>query len=230
MPGLEYRLGLRLWIVLQCRHHFRKREFGEGKKNINYYVRIFEDLKLIFPPQMRTKNQNWNLFAKQRSLTILSRHLSDFWKLFIWFVFFLVHFIYTCVCVSYILPGITLAFDIKSNFKFQTKRFQFVKAFCIDIFSVETKKQKIKYLGFFSPLIVTFWFGNVLSIVLCQTPLKTDQLICLLCNLHPHISENMQNTVNKNFVTFNRRNETWFVFLSSRWAFALPVRIHLQRV
>lgn len=93
--------------------------------------------------------------------------------------------------------------------------FQVVKAFCINVFSVETKKQKIQCL-FFSPLTVIFWFGNVLSIVLCQTLLETAQLICLLCNLHPCMSENMQKTVDKQFPTFNSRNETSFVFLSSR--------------
>lgn len=90
----------------------------------------------------------------------------------------------------------------------------------MDIFSVETKKKKSVFgcflFGFFSPLIVIFWFGNVLSIVLCQTLRKTDQLICLPCNLHPCISENMQNIVDKQFATFNSRNETRFVFLSSR--------------
>lgn len=35
--------------------------------------------------------------------------------------------------------------------------FQFVKLFCIDISSVETKKKKKERL-FFSPLIVIFWF------------------------------------------------------------------------
>lgn len=94
--------------------------------------------------------------------------------------------------------------------------FLFVKAFCMDIFSVETKKQKIQCLFIFSPLIVIFWFGNVLSIVLCQTLRKTDQLICLPCNLYPCISENMRNIVDKQFATFNSRNETKFVFLSSR--------------
>lgn len=64
-----------------------------------------------------------------------------------------------CVCVSYILPGVTLPFEMKSNFKVQTKRFQFVKAFCIDILSVETKKQKIQCLVFFPLLLL---FGNVL--------------------------------------------------------------------
>lgn len=64
-----------------------------------------------------------------------------------------------CVCVSYILPGITLPFEMKSHFKVQKKMFQFVKLFCIDISSVETKKKKKERL-FFSPLIVIFWFGN----------------------------------------------------------------------
>lgn len=99
-----------------------------------------------------------------------------------------------CVCVSYILPGITLPFEMKSHFKVQKKMFQFVKLFYIDISSVETKKKKKRALVFF-PSYCYFLVWKFLSIVLCQTLLKTDQLICLLCNLHSCIAENMQNIV-----------------------------------
>lgn len=120
-----------------------------------------------------------------------------------------------CVYVSYILPGFTLPFEMKVILKFRPKCFRLSKHSVLK-FSVLKLRNKKFSAWVFSPLIVIFWFGNGLSIVLCQTLLETDQLICLLCNLHPRMSENMQNTVDKQFPTFNSRNETSFVFLSSR--------------
>jgi len=63
---LGYSLGLRFGTVLQCRHHFRKREFAEREKNINYCVRSFEDLKVIFLHQMGMKKIKIGIFLQSK--------------------------------------------------------------------------------------------------------------------------------------------------------------------
>lgn len=74
-----------------------------------------------------------------------------------------------CVCVSYILPGVTLPLEMKSHFKVQKKMFQFVKLFCIDISSVETKKKK-KSACFFPLLLL---FSGLEIFVNCPVPNST---------------------------------------------------------